>query len=338
LWGNSNWNYAQASMGYVSESDFRWGYYGSRGWDEANLVTYMESHDEERLMYKNLQWGNHSGDYDIRNLAIALNRIKLAAGFFFTLPGPKMIWQFEELGYDVSIDDPCRICEKPIRWNYFEDWRRKSVYKTFQALIKLRKENDVFKSPETIVDLSVSREWKRIRLSHPSMKVVIIGNFNVMNRSINPIFYNTGKWYEYFTGDSIEVTNVNDQFVLKPGELRIYTTSKLETPEQGILSDIEPYFENIPERFYLSNNYPNPFNSFTTFEYELDFTSNVEIKIFDLLGREIFITNQGYQNSGLYRFSWDGKDSNGLDVNSGIYFAVLKKNGDIKIKKMTLLK
>ena len=344
LWGNINYNYSEATMGWhkdsgsYGKSDFSWGYYGSRGWDEANLVTYMESHDEERLMYKNLQWGNRSGDYDIRNLATALNRIKLTAGFFFTYPGPKMIWQFGELGYDVSIDDPCRICEKPIRWNYFEDWRRKSVYKTFQALIKLRKENDVFKSPETIVDLSVSREWKRIRLSHPLMKAVIIGNFDVMNRSVNPIFYNTGKWYEYFTGDSVEVINVNDQFVLKPGELRIYTTSKLETPEQGILSDIEPYFENIPERFYLCNNYPNPFNSSTAFEYELDIASIIEVQIFDLLGREIYSKRIGNQNPGLYKFTWNGKDNNRLDVQSGIYFALLKRKGDIKIQKVTLLK
>ncbi|MDZ7764853.1 MAG: hypothetical protein U5K00_10550 [Melioribacteraceae bacterium] len=57
-----------------------------------------------RLMYKNLQYGNSSGDYDITKLNVALQRVKLAGAFFFTIPGPKMIWQFGELGYDYSID------------------------------------------------------------------------------------------------------------------------------------------------------------------------------------------------------------------------------------------
>ncbi|MCK4295383.1 MAG: T9SS type A sorting domain-containing protein, partial [Candidatus Marinimicrobia bacterium] len=316
LWGNSNWNYAQASMGYVSESDFRWGYYNTRGWNEPNLVTYMESHDEQRLMYKNLQWGNHSGDYDIRNLATALNRIKLAAGFFFILPGPKMIWQFGELGYDISIDDPCRVCEKPIKWEYFGEENRRNLYKTFAALIKLRRENVVFTAPNSNAQLSFNGTGKRIVMSG-SPNVVIIGNFGVISQNIVPNFQHGGQWYDYFSGDTFNVVNTTESISLEAGQFHIFTDIKLETPEQGILSDIEPYRKNTPERFYLGNNYPNPFNSSTTFEYELDIASNVEIKIFDLLGREIFITNQGYQNSGLYRFSWDGKDSNGLDVQSG---------------------
>ena len=54
LWGNSNFNYNEATMGYHEngKSDFSWGYYGTRQWNVPNLVTYMESHDEERLMYK----------------------------------------------------------------------------------------------------------------------------------------------------------------------------------------------------------------------------------------------------------------------------------------------
>ena len=53
LWGNSNYNYAEAAMGYHSngKSDFSWGYYGTRGWENPHVVTYFESHDEERLMF-----------------------------------------------------------------------------------------------------------------------------------------------------------------------------------------------------------------------------------------------------------------------------------------------
>ena len=118
-------------MGYHSngKSDFSWGYYGSRGWDNPHLVTFFESHDEERIMYKTTTWGNGSGSYNIKNIDTALDRIKGIGSFFFTIPGPKMIWQFAELGYDVSIDDPCRLCEKPIRWDYYDDLERKNYIK-----------------------------------------------------------------------------------------------------------------------------------------------------------------------------------------------------------------
>ena len=51
LWGNMSHNYAQASMGYGG--DLSWGVHSQRGWNSPHLVTYMESHDEERIMYQN---------------------------------------------------------------------------------------------------------------------------------------------------------------------------------------------------------------------------------------------------------------------------------------------
>ncbi|HOP05301.1 MAG TPA: alpha-amylase family glycosyl hydrolase, partial [Tenuifilaceae bacterium] len=105
LWGNLNYNYNEATMGWLSNSDFSWISYKKRGWNNPNLVGYMESHDEERLMYKNLTYGNSSNpEYDVKDLEVALERQKLAGMFFFTIPGPKMIWQFGELGYDYSIN------------------------------------------------------------------------------------------------------------------------------------------------------------------------------------------------------------------------------------------
>ncbi|MDX2429703.1 MAG: alpha-amylase family glycosyl hydrolase, partial [Bacteroides sp.] len=118
LWGNLNYSYNEATMGYHENNKSNFGAisYLSRGWDDPHLVGYMESHDEERLMYKNLEHGNASGAYNIKDLNTALARMELAGAFFFTVPGPKMIWQFGELGYDYSIDYACRVCNKPIKW------------------------------------------------------------------------------------------------------------------------------------------------------------------------------------------------------------------------------
>ena len=83
-----NYNYNEATMGYnkPGHSDLSSAYYINRNWPKPSLVTYMESHDEERLMYKNEQYGNSSGNYNIKNIAVGLNRMKEASAFFFLIP------------------------------------------------------------------------------------------------------------------------------------------------------------------------------------------------------------------------------------------------------------
>ena len=230
LWGNLNHNYGEAAMGFHdnNKSDLSWISYKERGWNEPNLVGYMESHDEERMMYRNLNYGNAAGSYDITNIFTALDRIKLAATFFFTVPGPKMLWQFGELGYDFSIDYNGRVGNKPIRWDYYKDPSRKKVFDIFAALIHLKKNEPAFST--TDFNMSVSGPMKRIELNHADMDVRILGNFDLTRQSLDPNFSKTGDWYNFFAGDTLEVTNPNDAISLAPGEYRIYTTKKLEKP------------------------------------------------------------------------------------------------------------
>ena len=81
-----------------------------RLWNDPHLISYMESHDEERIMYKNITYGNTNGSQNAKNPIKALERTEGLAVLMLTTPGPKMIWQFGEMGYDISIDYPCRIC------------------------------------------------------------------------------------------------------------------------------------------------------------------------------------------------------------------------------------
>lgn len=340
LWGNSNYNYNEATMGWhdSGNSDFSWGFYTTRGWSKPHLVTFMESHDEERLMYKNLQWGNSSGDYSIKELSTSLNRIKLAASFFLTLPGPKMIWQFGELGYDYSIDYNGRVGNKPIRWNYYNEQNRRNLYKTFAALLKLRNENEVFTSASSNVSLSVSSSKKRINISHEAMNVSIIGNFAVTATDIDPKFQHTGTWYDYFFGDSINVTNPNENICLKPGEFFIYTDKKLETPEAGIITGIESEIVELPLHYKLFQNYPNPFNPQTTIQYELPAPEKVKLEIYNLQGQKIKTIIHKNQAAGFYRVTWDGSTDDGRRTTSGLYLYRLLAGDFVQTKKMLLLK
>ena len=146
-------------------------------------------------MFKNLTWGNSSPDYDVKIMGNALARVRLNSVFFYTVPGPKMIWQFGELGYDYSIDYNGRLGEKPVRWDYFDDWRRNYNYKFIAELIKLRVENDVFETDDFSLD--VGSAMKSMRLNSSSMNVFVIGNFDVEQGDISGDFAHTGDWYEY---------------------------------------------------------------------------------------------------------------------------------------------
>jgi len=224
VWGNTNHNYSQASMGYTSESDFSWVSYVERGWDNPNLVGYMESHDEERLMFKNISYGNSSSDYDIQALETALKRMELVATFFIPIPGPKMIWEFGELGYDISIDDPCRVCEKPILWNYYTDDDRNNVFDVYKNLIDLKLSHEVFKTSD--FSMNVNSEVKTITLNSDTMNVYIVGNFDVQTQTLLPTMPHTGTWFEYFS--KTEYTSGN--MVLAPGEYRLYTDKEIFAP------------------------------------------------------------------------------------------------------------
>lgn len=88
----------------------------------------------------------------------------------------------------------------------------------------------------------------------------------------------------------------------------------------------------------LNQNYPNPFNLNTTIEYELKQSSNVKIKIFDILGREIITLVNRFQPSGTKSVSWNGKDKYGISVSTGVYFYSLIIGDNSYTKKMLLLR
>ena len=280
LWGNLNHNYNEATMGYLNSSDFSYGYYKNRNWVNPNLVTYMESHDEERLMFKNLTYGNASGSYSTKNLATALARQELAAAFFFTVPGPKMVWQFGELGYDISIDQNGRVGNKPILWNYYQDANRRQLYNTYRALIALKKVEPVFENPTTYTQ-QLAGAAKSIHLANANTSVTIIGNFDVVSTSIDPAFQGTGKWYNYLSGDSITVTNVNTQIPLAPGQFAVYTSRRIR--KEVLL----PTRAEVAASILRLTAAPNPAQGSTTLRYELPAAGTVSLTVRNVLGQAV---------------------------------------------------
>jgi len=100
LWNNLQFQFAEAAMGYAS--DLKGVDYQRRGFEQPNLITYLESHDEERMAYKINRWGNSEGNYNTKELETLTERMVAAYTIFMSIPGPKMLWQFSEFGYDYS--------------------------------------------------------------------------------------------------------------------------------------------------------------------------------------------------------------------------------------------
>ena len=272
MWSKLTDPYNESTMAYheSGKSDFSWIDYKERNWTVPANVAYMESHDEERLMYKNLEFGNVSGSYNIKDLSTALEREKIAGAFYFTVPGPRMIWQFGELGYDFSInrcpngtiDNGCRVSNKPIRWDYFDDPERKAIYDVWAKLIKLRLQEEIFKTENFTLDVRNSNGLKKIQLTDDDAgatlkHINIIGNFGVTTQSINPEFQETGIWYDLMDdNDELNVTNVNQTISLQPGEFRVYGSSQVALPVQEYdpLSGLHLYPNPATNTFRINKN------------------------------------------------------------------------------------
>ena len=263
LWGNMHGAYKETILGFHenNKSNLEWGYAPQRGWQEMNLITYMESHDEERQMVDALLYGNASGSYNIKQTATALDRVKAASAFLYLVPGPKMFWQFGELGYDVSINENGRTGEKPVLWDYYDNTDRKKLYDLKAALINFRLQHPIFSDGQFIWE--PQSDVKRITMGDDNMKMLVIGNFGVNSKTIAGNFPEPGTWYDFFTGNSFEVSDTGMEMLFDPGEFHIYTTQKIE----GIKPNLVPWGSNFVITS-LSDDlnqklkvYPNPVHS-----------------------------------------------------------------------------
>jgi hypothetical protein len=93
-----------------------------------------------------------------------------------------------------------------------------------------------------------------------------------------------------------------------------------------------------PLEFALEQNYPNPFNPSTTIRFSIQQSGSVTLSVYSILGTEIKVLENAYLQAGSYEYQWDGRDADGLDVASGIYFYSLRSGEFSQQKKMLLLR
>jgi hypothetical protein len=95
---------------------------------------------------------------------------------------------------------------------------------------------------------------------------------------------------------------------------------------------------DLPKVYALGQNYPNPFNPSTTFSVDVPRVSDVNIKIYDVLGREITTLLSGQQPAGSMLVKWDGRDAHGLTAPTGIYFVRMSADEFTTTRKIMMMK
>ncbi|MDR2684806.1 MAG: T9SS type A sorting domain-containing protein, partial [Prevotellaceae bacterium] len=312
-WGGGasmNNAYSQTAMGWLKDGeDISFSNNTSKGW-----VYFAESHDEERNFYKTKTWGN--GNLQA-NEAARLSRVPLNVAFNVLLQGPKMMWQYEEMGYDFSInhcpdgtnDENCRTQPKPSpdALGWYSNSLRMSAYNKIAKLIALRTKllpNVFINGTTSDVTLGSGQSIRKILWTYDNKKILVVGNFNVDGGTQ----YTGSKtyqmpaetWYNYLNNNTIQNGGMN--ITLQPGELLVFTNDNSIVAPDDVSFD---YTSEIP--YVFDENYAFIYPTFTDSYLFLETNGKVEnITVFTLRGQQVLSTkntkeiNVSALESGLY--------------------------------------
>ena len=238
-WQNTNNAYCQTAMGWLKDGD---------GFQDANkdgYVTYCESHDEERMQYKCKKYGYNTAIKTIDS--VRLGRVAANVAFNVLLNGPHMIWQYEEIGYDFSInssasqpngtsnDNRCATKPRPEQYDYFTDPHRMAAYTAVAQVCQLRTRllPEVFAGDPTAVSISSGRKLRTIQWG---TDVFAAANFSPDEPQT--LTLPEGNWHFYLSSSSTLAADIQQsesavlpaEIVLQPGDLLILTGRSLEAP------------------------------------------------------------------------------------------------------------
>ena len=330
MWDNLVGAYNQNTMGYDSGSNFNRVDFENHTFSERRNISYGESHDEERLMFKNLAYGNTNGSYNVKDLNTALERQKAFGAVFFTVPGPKMIWQFGELGYDFSINrcengtisNDCRTSPKPVAFTlgYDTNANRKAVYDTWSKILAIRLSNQVFDTTTFTVEsgnlLPRIFVWNDALPSSSLKNVVVVANFTTTAQTVTPNFPYAGTWYNLMDNTSMSAS-ASTTVTLQPGEFRIFgNQTALATDETKI--DANKTSLQITQ---------NPATD-GLLKIRYNKAKNGQINIYDLNGK--LVKSYGLKSSkGDETFSVNG-------MTSGTYLVQLKSDEGLAVSKLII--
>ncbi|TAE69487.1 MAG: T9SS C-terminal target domain-containing protein, partial [Bacteroidetes bacterium] len=346
LWGNMNYNFNEATMGNLGNSNFEGALASKRNWPVNHLMSYQESHDEERLMYRNRTFGvSTNPNHDVKNINVGLARNQVAAAFWAMMPGPKLLWQFGELGYDFSINtcentsiinNNCRTSPKPVRWDYYNVPERRALYNVYSKLLNLRT-NPRFNSTFSTGVLGANNftgAIKSMTITSDSLNLVVVGNFDVNRQQTTISFPSTGTWYSFLDGSARTVINAGStNITLEPGQYYVYTNINLATSGGGG-GTIAPGNQAGGVQINIA---PNPARGANaTIRVDVaNASGTMAIDLLDIAGRKLHTFYNGAAQA-TYNTQLSNTGFSGLRLQAGVYLIRTVYGGQTTIKKFVI--
>ena len=260
----------QALGGYSSNCSFA-------GFNDPDgkYVSFMESHDEER----NAFWASQYAASGIKgNTANTMRRLGSNAALALMAKGSKMIWQFEEMGYDVSINDPGRTDPKPTHWEYLDDADRAGLVASYSELLKFRKQNpDLFSSQaESTVKLAES-DWTYGRF----ITTRNASTGKVMTVAVNP--NSSDATFSYALAKDAGTLYINSKsYGTSPSFNTANNTITIPAHGYVLISNVDPStgIDNISVSKSQINVFPNPATDYIT----VDAADLQTVEVYSLTG------------------------------------------------------
>jgi hypothetical protein len=264
------------------------------------------------------------------------------AAVMLSIPGPKMIWQFGEVGYDFSINTcedlsvgNCRTNPKPIRWNYWTtpvpNWRRR-LYEAYAAMGNLRLQKPNAFNNNTIVDGSSdlgTNLVKKVVINHASLKMVTVANFNVNQTTTSLTFPSSGTYYDYTRGGTFNAFGSPQNITLAPGEYRVFIDQNIAG---GVVTDVPDQVVN-QDKFQVSV-FPNPVQTSAFVQYDLPQSGVVNIRLLNYQGQVMGAKNLGFQVKGKQVFELNRHRFTSTSLTPGSYVLQIQVGSEIRQQKL----
>ena len=173
-------------------------------------INNIETHDEERIAYDAIKYAQSWA----KPWNVLTKRLQAVYAFHFLTPYPKMMWQFGELGYDVSIEENGRTGRKPVHWEYFEDANRRALYDAMSKVISWRTSHQDYYGQDNLAVHTWSVADGNMGGKTLVMdKVIVVANFNNAESTTTINNPNAGEWTNLMTGEKVQV-NTSHSFTL----------------------------------------------------------------------------------------------------------------------------
>ncbi len=309
-----------SSYGDMNKTEKGISYWNDGFQNSEACVNYVESHDEQRVIFEAQTNG--------LSYEAAVKKAELGAQVLFTASGIPMFYMGAELGMDTERT----LDFNPIHWHYLNDPVLAELHQKYKNLIWLRNNYPVLTSNN--INVVYKSNTQKAIIYHRTMEgeagFVIAVNFNHTDQTMDVEFPWAGTWYEFTEDDTVTIeTNWFGGYTIPASSARIFTSERLWV-------GIDQKDQN-PVSYQLYPAFPNPFNPSTTLRFDLPEATMVNLKIYDIRGREIW-TQSSERQAGSHEVIWSGVNHSNQPVATGLYFAEFSTPQYREVNKLMLVK